>query len=119
MKSLNYFLVAAMILAAPGVFCSAALAQEHKGFLLQRNMTTGKDSVVRAFETPSVRYDTVKARKNWGKLRKDLTEKEVANLLGRPARHRFDPENALDYWSYGRKAVVFNTIYKKVWIWDK
>lgn len=118
MRLLHPFMVMGVILVAFGVLSSSALAQKHKGFLLQRNMTTGK-AVVQSIETPNVPYDTAKARKNWDELRKNLTEKEVANLLGLPGKHRFDPQNALDYWFYGTKAVVFNTIDKKVWIWDK
>ncbi len=117
---LNQFrLLATIFITLLPIFSSIAVAQEPKQILLQRNMATGKDSVVQSFETPNVQYDTMKAETNWSRIRKDLTETEVTKLLGSPSRHRFDYENALDYWFYAQRAVVFSTIDKKVWLWDK
>ena len=106
-------------LAALSLFCSAATAQEVKRSLIQRDMRTGRDSVVQSFGTPNVPFDTARADRNWGKLKKGLSEDEVRKLLGRPGRLEMDPENALHYWWYGRRAVAFSAVKRTSSFWDK
>ena len=119
MKSFHPILLKTGLFASLSLFSSVVLAQERDHILLQRNLTTGKDSVDQSFEPPNVPYDTIKAETNWFRIKKDLSEKEVTGLLGSPSKHRFDYENALDYWFYGQRVVVFTTIDKKVWLGDK
>jgi len=95
------------------------MAQEVKRTLIQRDMRTGRDSVVQWFGTPNVPFDTAKAERNWTRLKKGLSEGEVRKLLGRPARLEMDSENALDYWWYGRRAVAFSTLKRSVSFWDR
>jgi hypothetical protein len=64
-------------------------------------------------------FDTIKATRNWYKLKKGLSEQEVEQLLGRSHGFQADPENALRYWWYGRRAVVFNSVTQRVSFWDK
>ena len=64
-------------------------------------------------------FDTAKVKRNWSKLKKGLNEQEVQQLLGSSRAVETDWENALNYWWYGRRAVVFNSFSKKVSYWDK
>ncbi len=113
------FFFAAVCVAALGLFCSSAYAQETRGMLIQRDMRTGRDSVVQSFETPNVAFDTALAARNWNAIRKGLSGSDVTRLLGKPSRRQFDPDNALEYWWYGRKAVAFSTVKWMVSFWDK
>ena len=106
-------------LAAAGLFSSRAFAQGPKRILIQKDMLTGRDSVVQSFGTPDVQYDTAKAALNWEKIRKGISGNELSKLLGKPSRHQFDPDNALVYWWYGSRAVALSTIKWTVSFWDK
>ncbi|TSA15259.1 hypothetical protein D4R75_15190 [bacterium] len=113
------------------VFTSAAVAQEAKqppkgG----RYYVSSRDSAgtriytrwpegVRPFKFNNTPFDTMKVNRNWYKIQKGLSETEVELFLGRCLRIQADPENALSYWWYGRRAVVFNSVTKKVSYCDK
>ena len=113
------------------VFTSAAVAQEAKeppkgG----RYYVTSRDSAgtriytrwpegVLPFKFNHAPFDTIKVKRNWYKLKKGLSHREVEALFGAGRGVELDGENALEYWWYGRRAVVFNTITKKVSFWDK
>ena len=64
-------------------------------------------------------YDTARVERNWSKLKKGLSRREVEDLFGRQRSVEIDPGNAFEYWWYGRRAVLFNSISGKVSQWDK
>ena len=98
---------------------SMILSQDRNHVLIQRDMKTGKDSIVTSLETREVPYDTVRVRRQWSKVVKGSTEAEIRKLLGTPSKIQEDPENAIIYWWYGKQAVAFNSISRKVTFWDK
>lgn len=111
-------------------FTSSAVAQEAKQ---PRNggryIVTSRDSAgTRIFTrwpegvlpfNKDAPFDTIKVNRNWSKIKKGLSENEVERLLGRCRGIQADPYNALSYWWYGRRAVVFNSVTKKVSYCDK
>jgi len=113
------------------VFTSAVVAQESKqppkgG----RYFVTSRDSAgtriytrwpegVLPFKLNNAPFDTINVNRNWSKIKKGLSENEVGQLLGRCLWIQADPESALSYWWYGRRAVVFNSVTKKVSYCDK
>ena len=52
-------------------------------------------------------------------MTKGLSEKKVEALLGYSRGVDVDSTNALCYWWYGRRTVVFNSVTRKVSYWDK
>ena len=70
-------------------------------------------------EISNAPYDTVKVRRNWSKLRKGMTQKEVGLLFGLGRHVQVDMENGFEYWYYGQRAVGFRLGQKKVVFWDK
>jgi hypothetical protein len=75
------------------------------------------DSLARLWIAPFI--DSNKVSKNWSSLTKGLSQQAVRNLLGRPTSVKHDGENGFSYWWYGREAVVFNSVTRKVSFWDK
>lgn len=75
------------------------------------------DSLARLWIAPFI--DSNKVAKNWSSLRKGLSQQDVRNLLGRPTSIEHDLRNSFSYWWYGREAVVFNSLTRKVAFWDK
>jgi hypothetical protein len=64
-------------------------------------------------------YDTAKVLRNWTKLKKGLSQRQVEALMGTGRGASTDPESGFEYWWYGHRAVVFNSITKRVSQWDK
>jgi hypothetical protein len=102
-------------------FASGASAQQAKTKEVVRQFKIVNDSVVEVpyQKVPNPAYDTVRVRTRWTKLKRGMTEMQVTRLLGRPQIYQCDPFNAINYWWYGKHAVVFNAITKKVSGWDK
>ncbi|MDP2886915.1 MAG: hypothetical protein Q8P51_18065 [Ignavibacteria bacterium] len=120
-----------IIAVAIFVFTSSAVAQEAKQAPNGgRYIVTARDSAgtriytrwpegVLPFKFNDAPFDTIKVNRNWSKMKKGLSENEVERLLGRCSGIQTDPRNALSYWWYGRRAVVFNSVTKKVSFCDK
>ena len=102
-------------------FPSSASAQEAKNKEAVRQFKIVDDSVVEVpyQKLPNPPYDTVRVTTHWSKLKRGMTEKQVTRLLGRPGIYHCDLVNAINYWWYGKQAVVFNAITKKVSGWDE
>lgn len=101
-------------------FQSGASAQQARTKEVIRQFKIVNDS---AFEVPYQKvpnpsYDTVRVTTHWPKLKRGMTEEQVARLLGRPPVYQCDFMNAINYWWYGKRAVVFNAITNKVSGWD-
>jgi hypothetical protein len=75
------------------------------------------DSLARLWIAPFI--DSSRVSKNWSRLEKGMSQQAVRNLLGRPTSIEHDLRNSFSYWWYGREAVVFNSLTRKVAFWDK
>ncbi len=96
-------------------------AQQAKPKRVVTQFKVTKDSVVEVpyQKVPNVSYDTLRVKGNWHLLRKGMSEKQVAALLGRPRMYQCDFESAVNYWYYGKRAVAFNAVTKRVAGWDR
>ena len=119
-------IIAATLLCA---FASPVSAQVTKQppdtgrFYITSKDSAGTRLYYRSRERPildtSVPFDTARVKRNWSRLRKGMPVSELSALFGGRAGFELDPENGLEYWWYGRRAVVVNSITKKVSYWDK
>ena len=123
-------LLSILVLVALGLLSFSSYAQQVKSKRIVRTfITTGKDSLGKPIfheispdSLPAIDdapFDTIKVRDNWSKLKKELSLREVEKLLGTPRSIERDMENAMIYFWYGHRAVVFNSITRKVSNWDK
>ena len=111
------------------VLGTSAVAQESRQqHFNQRYIVTTRDSAGRVVtnfvaqppsEMSGTPIDSIRVKRNWQKLRKGMSPREVEALFGAGRVVERDFENGLEYWWYGRKAVVINSIKKKVSYWDK
>jgi len=123
---MNYIcgsLKAVVVLAIAMLFSAAsdASAQEVRTRREVREFMIMKDSVVEVpyQRLPREPYDTLRVKSHWRQLKRYMTEKQVTKLLGLPKVSQMDGENALNYWWYGSRAVVFNALTRRVSGWDK
>jgi hypothetical protein len=119
-----YILAFAVLLSAK--FASAQETKQQptiRRYVVTMRDSTGKiiysDNPEWRFAASHAPYDTVKVKRNWSRLKKGLSTKEVEALFGTARGVEADPENGFEYWWYGRRAVVFNSLTKKVSFWDK
>jgi hypothetical protein len=125
MRSTKKLIIASFLLS----FASSTFAQVTKQppdtgrFYITSKDSAGTRLYYRSRERPildtSVPFDTARVKRNWSRLRKGMPVSELSALFGGRAGFELDPENGLEYWWYGRRAVVVNSITKKVSYWDK
>ncbi len=111
------------------LFATIALAQvPNRNPTIHTYVVTTRDSAGKMlyYESPvpftliqKTPYDTAKVRRNWSHLKKGLSRKQVESLMGVQRCVQTDAENGFEYWWYGRRAVIFNSITGKVSQWDK
>ena len=118
--TLNFvILTAALALSSLATFAPNVRAQAPKSKSFRITAKMVGDSVVSAYlgKRPDESYDTLRVRRHWPNLKKEMTEKEVERRLGSPSSYEFDGEIGFLYWLYGGREVVFFTVTKKITDW--
>lgn len=101
--------------------CFTASSQEKKTKRVIHWVIVRNDSVIaetQPWYVPDIPFDTLKVRRNWSALERGLSEDSVRSLLGASWGIMIDGESGMIYWWYGRRAVIFNSVTKRVSGWD-
>ena len=100
---------------------ATATPQERKTKQTARWVVVSGDSVIaetQPWYVPDIPFDTLKVTRNWSALERGLSEDSVRSLLGGSLGIMIDGESGMIYWWYGRRAVIFNSVTKRVSGWD-